>query len=296
MANFIDYILKTKKLRQKDIAQKLGVSTAQISKWKAGDRIPSSRERELIELAGLFGDDPEWAILAQTENNAAAWVKYIVAMNDYAKESYTTSAETDEDPELATRLILSTLEQAGITIPATAPRIEDYDDETSATEEFDELISEFLSHYGPLIEWASRNIISDNDELFDDENNIKYASYDLALYHIDDSLLAKNGLSQKQAEEFKRKTRNQILTDISYLCKRMSELNIPLKLDYFKFFENHPAELDDEIMFDQHLIKGIENYLSYGEQLILMETRRLKKQLENMEKQIAAIPQDPQKT
>ena len=47
--NLIKQILVNTDLKQKDLAQKIGVSTAQISKWNKGARIPLSRQEQLIE-------------------------------------------------------------------------------------------------------------------------------------------------------------------------------------------------------------------------------------------------------
>ena len=49
--NIIDYIIKNKGLRQKDIAENLNVSKAQVSKWKSGEHIPHERREELLSIA-----------------------------------------------------------------------------------------------------------------------------------------------------------------------------------------------------------------------------------------------------
>lgn len=65
--NIIDYITRNKGLKQKDIADRLNVSKAQVSKWKSGEYISYSKQEELNKLAGLFGNDTEWAVITKTK-------------------------------------------------------------------------------------------------------------------------------------------------------------------------------------------------------------------------------------
>src|SRR5258708_15876336 len=81
--NLIEYVLKHTNLNQADLARKLKVSRAQISKWKAGDYISLNRQSELLKLAGLFDTVcVEWAMFAQSKENAEAWYSYVFEVLD----------------------------------------------------------------------------------------------------------------------------------------------------------------------------------------------------------------------
>jgi transcriptional regulator with XRE-family HTH domain len=82
--NIIEYIIKNKKIKQNEIAKKLGVTTGQISKWKQGEYISSERRLELNKLADLFSDNPDWIDISKTKRNAESWFKYINQLSDNA--------------------------------------------------------------------------------------------------------------------------------------------------------------------------------------------------------------------
>lgn len=87
--NIIDYIIESKKLNQGKISEELGVSQAQISKWKTGEKISNKSELKLIELAGLNNHcekftidnaDSKWAILTRKHCDGQAWLDYLTAL------------------------------------------------------------------------------------------------------------------------------------------------------------------------------------------------------------------------
>ena len=90
--NIIDYIIENKKLNQGAIGSALGISQAQISKWKSGDKIPNNRELELIELAELKDScdefklfdtktaDSSWAILTMKYCDGNDWIEYLTTL------------------------------------------------------------------------------------------------------------------------------------------------------------------------------------------------------------------------
>ena len=75
--NIIDYLTTEKGLKQQDIAERMGVSTAQVSKWKRKNIIAFKRERALMKLADLAWESDEkplgyssaFAILVKSKEN-----------------------------------------------------------------------------------------------------------------------------------------------------------------------------------------------------------------------------------
>ena len=79
--NIIDYLTTEKGFKQQDIAERMGVSTAQVSKWKSQKSFSRKREAELMNLAGLWwetkrkgGNSSSFAIMVGSEQNQNAWI------------------------------------------------------------------------------------------------------------------------------------------------------------------------------------------------------------------------------
>lgn len=286
--NIIEYITKNTKFRQIDIANKLGVSRAQISKWKAGEYIPSDREEELIEIAGLFSHNPEWAIWAKTEENAQDWMNYIIHMCERVDLHFN---DILDEPELYIPMIIIRLVDLGVSFPE-APSIEDMTKDWEGDEDdeeyevynytdFDNLISEFLENYSYLTEWCDYHFGNSNDDLYDQITDLSDYACDLSLRSIDKKLLIACGVNQHQLEQEMKGVIWAIKGRISSICNTMNELQIPITTDYFNYVNKLPAELDDELLWLKNA-QGIEQFLPYGQQLLLQETRQTNQLLEKL--------------
>ena len=119
--NIIEYIIANTDYRQKDLAAKLGVSGAQISKWKSGEFIPPDRAEVLRKLAGLFTNQIAWNELVKTKENASAWHAYLYELN---KEADHPAYTLTDEPTFHTPSILLEMVDAGIPIPSCPPTID----------------------------------------------------------------------------------------------------------------------------------------------------------------------------
>ena len=289
--NIIDYIVKNKGLKQKDIASMLNVSRAQVSKWKAGEAISLSKQEELNKMAGLFGDDSEWAIMAGTKKNANAWYKYFANVEQYGEEGYNTGDFSEySNAQISVPSLLKTLQKLGVKIPKNVPAISDCESEdeteTDIDTPFDSLICEFMTNYGYLVQWweYATEWLEDSD-LVERVENIRYGITGIALSHIEEETLARVGIDNDIFNKFVHEERVSLLKAIDKLCIEMMRRSYPITIDYFRLVSDHPYSLDDEV-FGKQLFASIEDFTSIGEKKIAEEIREIKSQLNDLQQKI----------
>ena len=192
--NIIDIIISKTGMKQMDIAKKLGVSRAQVSKWKSGEDIPDNRREALNEMAGLFGDDTEWCLLTKTPENAENWIDFFVDYHEGCLEVDPCSNISDY-PESWVPTILALFNKVGIKIPEIAPNLytEDTDsDDFDYSEEssFYVLVKQYLESFAALINWYDDHILDIDISILDDVH-YDFEAYivDFALIHVDKDIL-----------------------------------------------------------------------------------------------------------
>ncbi|KEI72158.1 helix-turn-helix domain-containing protein [Endozoicomonas elysicola] len=286
--NLIEYVLKNNKINQKELAEKLDVSRAQISKWKSGDSIPHDREQELIKLAGLFGFDPEWAAFVKTEDNGNDWLEYIRFMNDCSL-GRSKAWQFDESPEIYFPSVLLMLAKFSCSIPDKAPCANELKNEDYEYTKFDELIIDFLESYGPLSEWCSLYLAFDNDELFEFQGELEACAVDLALSYVKEELLHENGLNISTLEQHFLSSKKYIRKTLSLMCRKMNKLKVPFERDYFEYINEHPFTIEDFLIESSISKKSVESFFTYHEKLVLHETRRQSELLEELHVKIDSL-------
>ena len=284
--NLIEYIIEKTELKQKDIAEKLGVSTAQVSKWKSGESIPVARQLELQFLCGAIDVDLDWIQLVGTKENAESWIAYLVHMTSLASEAGETNLLSDM-PEVYGKYLLNNLSMIGVEIKGQAPAQPFYDEEIEdmTYTDFDRLIDAYLNNYTPLAQWCE-HCLPYNEELADVTTGMHSTAVDLAVKYIDDELLEKNGVDLAKFRSFVQQTDLEARKDISELCSEMITFNIPFRRDYFEFINVHPLELEDSIMVDLIVGNSVDDFLSYGERKILQENQLTNKLLINLHEKL----------
>lgn len=275
--NIIGYITARTGLKQKDLAEQLGVSKAQISKWKAGEYISLEKREKLNEIAGLFGDDPEWAILVKTEENSQAWYEYFRQLNDEA-EGY-AGYQFEDEPEVYVRSILLLLSRLGIDVPPAPPSsTESTGEEIDIDEEMeplDALLWDFLRNYGHLVQWWERYIqCTDHPDLWEIQLDLLHCAPEIALNNISPDVREAAGIKSKKFNSCFRETVSDARNRIHRLCAEMNELRIPFVADYFAFLHEDPEVLEDEVFFGDVMGDSTEKLLPFGERTILLEARK----------------------
>lgn len=111
---------------QKDLALRLGVSPAQISKWKNGEYISMDMSTKLVELADIGSNDPDFVLLAGSVRDAEKWALLLRYLADMAVQQaetgyHTYRLEEEEEADLLNGHTFHVLQQMGVEIPKPFP-------------------------------------------------------------------------------------------------------------------------------------------------------------------------------
>jgi len=308
--NIIEYITKNKGLNQAAIAKKLGVTNGQVSKWKNGEHISSDRIRELNEMAGLFGNNSEWAILVKTEKNAEAWYEFF----KYKDEIQENPIFNYADVEFSCQNLLILLSNLGVKIPKKAPSIKayeeffdfeeglidikDFDKSIDRNFDFHELTSDLLDSYGPTLEWSHLMFV--NEHFYNDLNGYEITdlSLDISLASIDQSYFTDLDGDLDKLEIHLNKTKKSLNTSIHRFCKGLLKNNIPIRHDYFKLTEGYSGELQLEVErlhFSKSHLRGehrIMDYLSYSDNYLMNSIKSSHSLIESLNQKVDTLLSD----
>ncbi len=295
MGNIIDYLVKTKKIRQVDIAKSLEVSRAQITKWKNGEHLPSDRESELLKMAGLFGDSYDWALLVKSESNGKKWCdifQYCNEYNDYPSDSI------KDMPEIEVQYTLELFQKAGCTIPEAI----DIAALESDSEQpfFFEVIQTCIYAICRQTYWISFYLMDWNnskfDELSDYVYNIESVVSKLAFAELrEDDIRALGGdISSFRSMCFEG--RNEASWSVREYVKRCNSLGMQISVDPFELIHTTSEHLLDEDDFCSVLSsKHIESYLDIASKKILESNIILSHQLAETNMKLDLLLSEPQK-
>jgi transcriptional regulator with XRE-family HTH domain len=238
--NIIDYIIKNTALKQKDIAEKLNVSRAQVSRWKTGESIPFNRQEELNQLAGLFGDNEEWAILIGSEERSKEWIDYVVELNDYAE--YGPCEELVDNPEVSVPHLFLTLSKIGIKIPDEIPCVTDSEDDTKL-DDFTLLLINIIYNLTIMSRWINESFkyLDENVEFFDWKQEIISIYYDISIVNVIDQIIMMKLTSEEKCEIYRCDTLENANNIINNLCNLMMEKSMPIYQNYFDLIEKDPS-------------------------------------------------------
>ncbi|MGF1708668.1 helix-turn-helix domain-containing protein [Enterovibrio baiacu] len=193
----IDIAVKQLNCKQKDLAKMLGVSSAQISKWKKGEYISHDMENKLSELAGIGGLIPDFVYLSNGIENANKWENLICHIADVAIDMSETgydSAPLSDERELLCFSVFDTITSAGLEIPNSFPKDLDldYDDgewlEKSTENVIGNTIFELLQSlddvYGFYAAYISPLCDGNNEEILEIDGELYSGLIELALCKI----------------------------------------------------------------------------------------------------------------
>lgn len=144
-ANLISLTLRQTNYTQKELAEKLKVSAAQVSKWKAGEYVSYDMEEKLKVLAAIGNRDPDIVYWTGGTEQADKWMRLFVHLAETAyenSESSYTCAPLQEEVEFFLWNIFNALIEAGTEIPKEFPQEIDFNydsDDEESEEEFERL-------------------------------------------------------------------------------------------------------------------------------------------------------------
>ncbi|WP_110960658.1 helix-turn-helix transcriptional regulator [Acidovorax sp. ST3] len=116
----------------KELALRVGVSPAQISKWKNGEYISMDMRTKLVELADIGSNHPDFVLLAGSVRDAEKWailLRYLADMAAQQAETgyHTYRLEEEEEADLLYWHTFYVLQQMGVEIPKPFPPALEFD-------------------------------------------------------------------------------------------------------------------------------------------------------------------------
>jgi transcriptional regulator with XRE-family HTH domain len=125
MKNVVSFLTKELGCTQKELAAQLGVSQAQVSKWKKGEHPSFSMREKMGALIGLPEDvDFDVVVLAGSVRMAQNWTLLALRLVEYAKDVAETGYSyfpCEDEPSLLTFHMLHGLTEAGAELPESVP-------------------------------------------------------------------------------------------------------------------------------------------------------------------------------
>lgn len=262
--SLIRLVLQQAGSSQKELAAKLNVSSAQISKWKAGEYISFDMEQKLKTLAGIGDRNPDvvwWVGGIEQADKWARLFRYLAdCAVDVAECSYKSPLE--DDAENLMRNVFYALREAGAVIPKTFPKDIDFDyaidvEDNNESEElflnlyeknaYSSLIYEILQayaqHYDFYIAYIRNGIAIDApmDSCFDEIDQIESCMVDLALAKIgaDSTILPK-------FKQFKCETLRNYRSWVEALKEAAYSKKMPLRAELMHLVSEDPGFLTHE--------------------------------------------------
>ena len=156
-SSLIVLALKLLKCTQKDLAKKLGVSPAQISKWKSNEYMSSEMETKLSTLINIGDRNPDVVLWTGGIEQADKWdklLKYLAKSASMSDETgYITYPLVEDDCDLLCWNTLHALKESGVNIPSIFPAELDFNYDMESDEEDLELQFETINQnpYSSLI-------------------------------------------------------------------------------------------------------------------------------------------------
>ncbi len=292
--NLIERVVKETGLKQKDLAKSLGVTSAQISRWKSGESIPSNRKDELLILANLTASLIDWTGITSSDRDALDWINYFNLLNtNYNDYRYSNLIGI---PEKTVPFALQEFKKAGITIPDKAPNyidhvanIEDLEDLEELSMEltsFDLIVLEFLENAGMIEEWCHKYFTLEDSTIQEIGELLDKVEY-VAIFHLELSKDNEGIFCKALFKNYRSNTKQIIMDAIYYYCNALNHAGLPIKYDYYDAINLHPLDLADYSL--RFINKEIALNLSYAEREMLNSSLRQEKMLSELHQKIDSL-------
>lgn len=280
--NLIDYVIKHTGLSQADLARKLKVSRAQISKWKAGDSLSSERSTALLALAGLFETACiEWAMFAKTDKNARAWYALVLQILEAGEAGDVFRSLCENSPDLYVGHVITRLCELGARVEPRAPATIWIDEEKRQHTPLAAALHSVVQAWGQLKVWIDAILKFDDlsdtaeQELAEPITDLEWLTFDLALSHVEKGLLTEIGVDEGKLDFVVQQARQATRSTLHRICKIRMKHGLAITEDYFELLYLPPSDLAEQSLFRPHGMADhadgnlIKSYLPYGQRLIL---------------------------
>lgn len=254
-SSLVELALAAQGCSQKELAIQLGVSPAQISKWKKGEHISFDMSNKLSELAGLNDLDPDFVLLAGSKEDAKKWIQLIRRLAELAEwgaeTGYGTASLTedlDDDNCLLFWNTFHVLQEMGVHIPRPFPKeLEAYiaDDDEEEGIWTNEVVSLIYDTFKSLTDVYGFYTAFVSDLILDEELDL----VGTPAWELDSALVglaaSKLELDEKKIPgfpRFKRKVESEVSEMVTYLKERAFRARIPLRAELMDLiFNSHDA-------------------------------------------------------
>jgi transcriptional regulator with XRE-family HTH domain len=255
-SSLVHLALSAQRCTQKELALRLGVSPAQISKWKSGEHISFEMSDKLSELADLSDLDPDVVLLAGSKEDAKKWVQLIRYLADMAEQNAETGYSTatlvedlDDDNCLLFWNVFHVLQKMGVNIPRPFPKeleaciADDDEGEAIWDNEIASLIYDIFKSLTNVYGFYAAFV---SDLVFDDELDL----IDTPAWELDSELLSlaasKLDLDENKIPgfpRFKHKVESEVAGMVAYLKARAFRAGIPLRAELMDLVLDSQDEL-----------------------------------------------------
>ncbi|TWU02899.1 helix-turn-helix transcriptional regulator [Stieleria varia] len=280
-ANLVEYITHKGAYNQADLARELGVSRAQISKWKSGEHIPSERRDRLLKIAGLFDTvSDRWAMFAETEDNSKAWCDFFEELLEDLEWGGSLRDLSRNMPDIFYGHLIEALLGLDAKISVKAPASKWEDEESCKMTPLANCLFSVYETWGQLYDWIDSSLEFDDlmdgaeYELFDVIEELRWSASGIAIDNVEPELLISIGCEESKIKELTKQSRQEAAQRLSQVCNIRIKHGLPITADYFQLLTLPPIELAEASWFQRkgnshHPGEAIKSFLSYGERQLL---------------------------
>ncbi|TDR05954.1 helix-turn-helix domain-containing protein [Marinomonas communis] len=271
--NIIEFLVKHHNLNQSQIAEAVGVSRAQVSKWKSGDSISFEKREALQKLCGAFTDDFEVFSMFGTEESAVYWSQVAQEVDTW---SWLGGSPDEDWVHLNVYQVLKALTDSGFIAPNET--LEDKKDD----EHFLEIFRTAVVYTGTIDKWVDLYMGNyDMDSTMDITEEVFASLADLSVYHI----INESKDVPESAQLFSTSTYSKLNQLIHQYCLQRTHNNLPIMEDYFKILTENPEVLNDDFF----KADAIDEYISFNDRVVRAEVMALRMQVESLQMEIAKL-------
>lgn len=260
-ADLITLALQELDCSQKQLAEKLGVSPTQISKWKKGEYMSYDSRRKIDDILNIGDMEPAFILMAGSIEKAKKWrniLTYIAKLSNEDAETGYDTLPLIEEPQLIITDLFLILKEIGYLVSPTVfddipEDLGDLDDDTFEEcfcHPFIEFIQEIFYNFNDVYGFYVAYIepLHSYFDFSDPPDSLTDIYYELL-----DLTIAKMDIDKKDAPnfyEFRHKTIQRCKIMINDIKQKCMQSNIPLKAElmHMIYFEcgrlGHEAEAE----------------------------------------------------
>ena len=295
--NLIEYAVK-KGFKQKQIAEHLGVSSVQVTRWKTRDPIPEERREKIMQLLGY--DDSfssEWLKITDNPETQKKWIDLF----QYYDEAEATSGfrlfgGDYSDCEFYVCRCLTIFLDIGCSLPAEPPAVPNFDEDEDEDEDnpFCEMLFIYLKEYDVLQWWLDcRGKLNNDPNLFEIKMDLDNSLPYFALRGIDNQTLKSAGADIEKVNSIVEEHKKEIINKLNEIIDYLHNNGITIPIDLFEIIDL-PGEvlLDFDILHNILSPDDVTKCMSIGEKTIFESLNSLHFKLDKIAEKIGIFEDD----